>query len=313
MVSVQRIYSSNLGQFLQVNDIEASYNKNYDYRDMRRVATEVFSKNLKANSDYDVWERRELAFEGLFEKERKSAFVVRLQGRNQHGYPINSYKLLISTDMGLTAKWSDNKLYVFVSSIRNSGPVAGARVALYSHQLQEMASSVSDSDGRVVFDNGDDKALFIAAEKGEDRSYLKAFRDSWRTGTFETGGVRINSTGIKAYIYTERGVYRPGDTVNVSCIARNRDGDFPDGHPVTLKLYDPRGQLRETQVSNKNYNGLYCFTLAGNSSDMTGSWQAELLVGDCSFRKEIKIETVIPNRLKVEQSFPDTVGMEKSR
>ena len=216
-------------------------------------------------------------------------------------------KLLISTDLGITAKWSKNKLYVFAGSISSGGPVSGARVVLYSKQLQVLDEGVCDSDGKVEFKNEDNDALYIAVEKGRDRSYLHTFRDSWKISGFETGGVETDPEGINAFIYTDRGVYRPGDTVHLSCVARNRERTFPAGHPVTFRLFNPRGQLIDTRVSTDGHNGMYRFDIPGNSSDMTGSWQAELLVGDRSFRHDIKIETVIPNRLKVELSLPDTV------
>ncbi len=306
--SIQQVYASNLGQFLQANELVAPASQEYGYSSMRRVATEVHHQVLKPGGQSDTWERTELELGDLLEKERRAAFVVRLRGWDGRGRQYIRHKLLISTDLGITTKWSGEKLHVYVSSIRGSGPVSGARVALYSQQLQELDSGWTDSDGQVVFDNDEDAALYVAVEDGQDRSYLRTFRDSWKTSSFETGGVDVHSDGVNAFIYTDRGVYRPEDTVHISCIARNRQGTFPEAHPVKLKLYNPRGQLTETLISSEGRNGLYYFSIPGNSSDMTGSWQAELLVGDRTFRKEIKRETVIPNRLKVELAFSDTVS-----
>jgi len=314
VLDVQQVFASNLGQFLQVNHLDDSDPERWYFGDLQRVAKSVHTQVIRPGNRRDSWERFELDLGKLLDSHRKAAFVVQVRGwAPTRDWPYNCSKLLISTDLGLTAKWSEKKLYVFVSSISNGGPVGGARVELYSNQLQVLGSATTDSDGKVAFDLEDHDALYVAAEKGEDRSCLKTFQDSWRISGFETGGVQADPAGVNAFIYTDRGVYRPGDTVHLGCVARNRDKAFPAGHPVTLKLYNPRGQLIDTRVNSQGHNGLYCFDLAGNSGDMTGAWQAELLVGDRSFRHEIKVETVIPNRLKVELSLPDTVENKEFR
>lgn len=308
VLDVQQVFASNLGQFLQVNQLDDSNPDRWYFGDLQRVAKSVHTQVIRPGNRRDNWERFELDLGKLLDNHRKAAFVVQVRGwAPTREWPYNCSKLLISTDLGLTAKWSEKKLYVFVSSISGGVPVGGARVQLYSKQLQVLSSATTDNDGKVEFDLEDHDALYVAAEKGEDRSCLKTFQDSWRISGFETGGIQADPEGVNAFIYTDRGVYRPGDTVHLSCVARNRDKAFPAGHPVTLKLFNPRGQLIETRINSEGRNGLYCFDLAGNSSDMTGAWQAELLVGDRSFRHEIKVETVIPNRLKVELSLPDTV------
>ncbi|MCE5271727.1 hypothetical protein LLH00_10640 [bacterium] len=312
VLDVQQVFASNLGQFLQVNQLDDSDPDRWYYGDLQRVAKSVHTQVIRPGTKRDIWERFELDLGQLLDSRRKAAFVVQVRGWSpSREWPYNSSKLLISTDLGLTAKWSEKKLYVFVSSISGGGPVSGARVQLFSKQLQVLAGATTDSDGKVEFDLEDHDALYVAAEKGEDRSCLKTFQDSWRISGFETGGVEVDPAGVNAFIYTDRGVYRPGDTVHLSCVARNRDKPFPADHPVTLKLFNPRGQLIDTRVNSQGHNGLYCFDLAGNSTDMTGAWMAELLVGDRSFSHEIKVETVIPNRLKVELSLPDTVELKE--
>ncbi|MCK5222775.1 MAG: hypothetical protein KAR14_14405, partial [Candidatus Aminicenantes bacterium] len=117
--------------------------------------------------------------------------------------------------------------------------------------------------------------------------------------SFDTGGVISRTDGTRAFIYTERGVYRPGDPVNLSVIARNNDGSFPENHPATLELFNPRNQLVRKIVRKNSTDGFYNFRITTSENDLTGNWRGKLTLGSTHFFHTLKIETVVPFRLKV--------------
>ena len=120
----------------------------------------------------------------------------------------------------------------------------------------------------------------------------------WNLSNFDIGGVKARPGGTRAFIYTERGVYRPGDEINVSVIARHQDYTFPEDHPATCKIFNPRNQRVFEHVQRQNAKGMYSFAFATRPEDPTGNWRAQIQIGDSTFDHVLKIETVVPYRLK---------------
>ncbi|HQU74353.1 MAG TPA: MG2 domain-containing protein, partial [Calditrichia bacterium] len=108
--------------------------------------------------------------------------------------------------------------------------------------------------------------------------------------------------GINAFIYTDRGVYRPGDMVHLSVVARNDAHTFPDNHPVSVRIYNPRNQKRYEETHNDGKDGFYAFSFDSKPDDLTGTWRVEVVAGSKTFHHDLKIETVVPFRLKVNLS-----------
>ncbi len=109
--------------------------------------------------------------------------------------------------------------------------------------------------------------------------------------------------GIKGFIYGERGVWRPGDTLFLSFILEDAERTLPSNHPVTFELTDPNGQTVRKLVKTTSLNGFYDFTVTTNADAPTGNYQAKVKVGGASFSKTIKVETIMPNRLKLKLDF----------
>ena len=84
----------------------------------------------------------------------------------------------------------------------------------------------------------------------------------------------------------------------------DREKRIPVNHPVSIEVYNPRGQFYQKQVSSKGLNGLYTFTVPTKADDPTGLWNAYVKVGGTSFHKSLRIETVKPNRLKINLTIP---------
>ncbi|RZJ62374.1 MAG: hypothetical protein EOO45_22555, partial [Flavobacterium sp.] len=109
--------------------------------------------------------------------------------------------------------------------------------------------------------------------------------------------------GLKGYIYGERGVWRPGDTLFIGFILNDKEAKLPTSHPITLKLSDPNGKAVYKAVQTYAKRNHYKFVVPTNPSAPTGNWEAVVSVGGAKFYKSIKIETIKPNRLKIKNSF----------
>jgi hypothetical protein len=78
------------------------------------------------------------------------------------------------------------------------------------------------------------------------------------------------------------------------------EGRLPPDHPVIFELRGPQGKLADKIVAKRSVNGFYAFKTKTESDAPTGNWMAAVKVGGAVFEKKIKVETVVPNRLKIQ-------------
>ncbi|MDR1336060.1 MAG: alpha-2-macroglobulin [Tannerella sp.] len=206
---------------------------------------------------------------------------------------------VLSSDLGMIVKSnSNNQLWVAVSNLLDTRPVANAEVTAYNFQLQPVGSARTDENGFAAF-TAKNKPFVVVASSRRQKAYLRMTDGEENLlSRFDVGGKDIQK-GLKGYIYGERGVWRPGDTLHLSFMLEDRERRIPDSHPVSIEVYNPRGQFHTKQVSTGGLNGLYTFALPTRADDPTGLWNAHVKVGGTSFHKALRIETVKPNRLKV--------------
>jgi uncharacterized protein YfaS (alpha-2-macroglobulin family) len=137
------------------------------------------------------------------------------------------------------------------------------------------------------------------ASKGHQRGYLKLDDGtSLSLSEYDVQGEAVDR-GLKGFLYGERGVWRPGDSLYLSFILQDLKRTLPKDHPVVLELSDPQGRLDQKHMRNTSVNGTYAFRCATSTDAPTGVWSARVRVGGTTFYKPIRIETVKPNRLKI--------------
>lgn len=208
--------------------------------------------------------------------------------------------MVMTSNVGIIAKAANNnKMTVAVTDMLTTNPILGAKVTVYNYQMQPMGSAKTDGSGFAEIDYKKGRPFVVKASDGKDIGYLEVKDEaSLSLSNFDVGGKEIQK-GLKGYVYTERGVWRPGDTLFVSFILEDKEQKLPKGHPVTLEVYTPKRQFYQRQVKIDGVNGFYTFSVATHPSAETGVWQALVKVGGTSFYKPLRIEAIKPNRLKV--------------
>ncbi len=210
---------------------------------------------------------------------------------------------VLASDLGLIAKrGTDGSMNFIVTNLITTKPVSGATIELLDYQLQVMKSLKTNGDGMcdAVFKK---KPFLMVAKAGEQRGYLKLDDGSALSlSAFDISGEQIQK-GIKGFIYGERGVWRPGDTLFLSFILEDKLKTLPKNHPVQFELLNPQGQVFRKLMKTVGLNGFYNFTTTTEKSSPTGNWTARVKVGGVWFTKNIKIETIMPNRLKIKLDF----------
>ncbi|MDQ6889746.1 MAG: MG2 domain-containing protein, partial [Bacteroidota bacterium] len=169
----------------------------------------------------------------------------------------------------------------------------------------------SDNDGFANF-NLKSKPCLVIARRENEKAYLKLDDgSSLPLSRFDISGEEVKN-GIKGFIFGERGVWRPGDSLFINCIIEDKESKLPEGHPVELELFNPQGQLYKRIVQANANEGFNVFKTKTGQNAVTGNWLARVKVGGATFEKRIKIETVMPNRLKVDLDFGTDAMLGKS-
>jgi alpha-2-macroglobulin len=214
---------------------------------------------------------------------------------------------LIGSNLGVIAKQGNDNTYFFaVTDILTTNPEGNAEVTLFNYQQQELASGKTNSDGIIELD-AKKRAAFAIVAKGKNVSYVKLFDgNSLSLSKFDVSGNRLQR-GLKGYIYGERGVWRPGDSLFLTFVLNDKANKLPKRHPVKLEITDPVGKLVYRKVSVDNINNFFDFKVPTSPDYKTGNYNAKVSVGGASFTKNLKIETVKPNRLKIKIDFKDKV------
>lgn len=209
-----------------------------------------------------------------------------------------SRNLLVS-NIGLVAKrGDDNSMLIVATDLLTTKGLSGTTLELLDYQRQVIFTTKTDADGMATFDLKR-KPFLLIAKNGEERGYLKLDDgNSLPLSRFDVGGDAVQN-GLKGLIYGERGVWRPGDSLYLSFILEDKLKKLPPSYPVTFELYNPQGQLVKKSISATSLNGFYSFRTNTESTAPTGNWLAKVKAGGATFQKSIKIETVMPNRLKI--------------
>ena len=210
---------------------------------------------------------------------------------------------ILASDLGIIAKSGhSNIMTVAITDLKTTEPISGVSVEMYNFQHQLIGTQETDADGFVQIDLKK-KPFLLIAKKDKQRGYLRLDDGTALSlSMFDIGGQQVKK-GIKGYIYGERGVWRPGDSLFISFILEDKNKVLPENHPVVLELYTPENQLYERKVSTKSVNNFYDFRTATKADAPTGNWLAKVKIGGSAFTKTIKIETIKPNRLKINLDF----------
>lgn len=224
-----------------------------------------------------------------------------------HGSKVKVARNVLASNIGIIAKGAaDNTLTIAVSDLVTTRPKGGVEIEVYNYQRRKMMSGKSDADGMCTLAL-DGRPFLVIAKDGSQRGYLRVDDGSALSlSSFDVSGVTVQK-GLKGFLYGERGVWRPGDTVYLTFVLEDKLKKLPVDHPVILEILNPQRKMVKRMVKTSGINGFYQFTFNTNADDPTGNYEANVKIGSTSFSKILKIETVKPNRLKINFDFPKDI------
>jgi len=211
------------------------------------------------------------------------------------------------TDLAITVKSEADGCLVWVTSLRQGTPVEGVEVKAVSFNNQVLTKAVTDSSGIAHLtypDSRPDGSMWaITAKKGEDIGYVRPGDNQWMIDNVDFAG-RTYPQDLEVMLYAERGAYRPGDTVHLTGIVRQRDGGIPPAFPFAIKVIRPDGRTFADVLAGprEGSQGVFHTDVQTRQDGQTGMyWIQAMLPGDHQVlgSTQVFVEAFLPQRVKV--------------
>lgn len=348
-----KAYAINLSELFKADPgamyrVEISYKKSYSSYDCAAASAtqtnmddeyeeeyyeeEYYGNDISELSEAEENEREEQYWDGEIYSWRQNVYNWREENNPCHIAYYNQDKIIatniLGSDIGLIVKKGNNKTYQFaVNNILTTKPEGGVKIKLYNYQQRLIHTITTESDGMGLYDSKKTIA-FAVAQKGDNYAYARLLDgNSLSMSKFDISGRQLKK-GLKGFIYTERGVHRPGDSIHLTFVLNDKANPLPKNHPITLDVTDARGKLVQHSVLNGTNNtfypslggnnqstelvggvknNFYYFPITTDAAAPTGNWNATINVGGVQFTKTLKVATVKPNRLKIKLDFKDEI------
>jgi len=232
--------------------------------------------------------------------------IYHVMVRSAENYWVRDSRFISFSDIGLIAKQGHDKLWVFANSLKTANPVEGVTITVYGSNNQLVGTGATNAEGVAEVAVAAKsykgfKPAMIIAKRADDFTYLPFGRTRVNTSRFDVGGKRNNATGLDAFIYAERDIYRPGERINYSLLLRDRKWKSPGQIPVKEKFLLPNGKELKSFRKSLNEQGATDGSMDVSTSAITGSYSLELYSSNDVLlgTKNFQVEEFVPDRIKV--------------
>ncbi len=254
-------------------------------------------------------------------------------GSSSTSYPIGDRpadrRFILVTDLGLIMKEAgDGSRMVYVQSFAGRGPVEGVEITVLSRNGSVLKNAATDGMGRAGLSSlrglqREKAPVALVARKGDDLTFIPWARSERHldTSRFDVGGVQYSErSALQAALFTERGIYRPGEPIHVGGIVRQRDwsGDLT-GLPLELVVVNAKEDVAGRYPLKLDAGGVFSQTIPTAETAPTGPWRVNLeRPGPAEERSQqgpaylggtiVRVEEFQPDRLKIKAKFEPAAG-----
>ena len=294
-VELQRLYANNVVAFLR---------EGADWYGARSTSTALPERKIAVKARWNEWVETAVDLPSVLGAPPRGTYCIRASIKERRYSTVHA--VLQATDLGITVKEAQAGFLVWVTSLATAAPVAGAKVTVLSSTNQAVFQGVTDARGLAAFEGeppnaGDEPAFVVTAEHGDDLAFLDLTRTSVE-GTEELpAGAPYLDKGYEAFVWTERGVYRPEEEVNAYAIVRDGQMRAPAAFPVRFRIIRPDGRAWQTLkgMLSEAATAHTAFTVPGYMP--LGSYRIEVLgaADDVLGLHTLLLEEVRPDRIRV--------------
>ena len=269
-VRITKIYENNILKYLQ-NYKFRSYDNDYYYdyydyyyhdrTDASQFGDIVYEKEIEANELQRYGNSRLLTLD--FE-DKLSEFkgIYSIEVRSTNDYWLKDQKLVSISDIGLIVKEGKNSITVFANSLLTAQPLSDAGITFIGSNNQVTYTTKTNANGIATYEFSElaapgFKPYLVTASYQSDYNFVSFKNTRVSTSRFEVGGNRENPAGLETFIYGDRNLYRPGETINISAIVRDYNWNTPDQIPVIMKVTTPEGKTLKKIKKILNNHGSF--------------------------------------------------------
>lgn len=246
---------------------------------------------------------------------RHGLFVFTVQDRDRNANPDK--RLIMVTDLGFLVKTNtDGTRAIFVQSLATGDPVSGATVSVIGLNGNVLVQAETGQDGMVTLPSlssyqRERAPTAFVVRRGEDLSFMP-FTATGRQldwSAFDTGGVygATDPNKVNAFIFSDRGLYRPGDEVRMAMIVKAGDWNISLARtPLECRVIDPRGNEifnRRFPLTAEGFNEVR-FSTHDWSPTGTYTFHLYLIREENGSERRIQLGS---QTVKVEEFLPDTL------
>lgn len=317
-VSISKVFPNNLAR-LAAWDVRPWYRK--DWQDLEDLLDKTIEKKgCPVQLDEDgVTGHGEISLREITgEEEPRGAYWMKLTRDS-----CDISQLVVVTDLGLSVRMRESEALVWVNSLKSAGAVEGAKVSLRSVRGQLVAEGVTDADGlaRLSWNEEDvvGEPVVVLAIKDDDVSYLALPEHEVPVHGDASNGSSWRTPGkLEASVFTERGVYRPGETVKVQALVRNDALLAPEPFPALWFVRRPDWKVEMTIPAEVDALGSAVAEVPMSDTLPAGCYYFELVMPGTGYgmgSTAISLEEFVPPQIRVavqgpEKRIPASEGMD---
>lgn len=321
-VKVMKVYENNILSYLRNNryedyfyDGENSTPNGFTYNDDEQgfYSDVLLDRTIETGNLPKIHGTSVLNMPLPEQNKLRGVYLVNLNSNDE--YYFNASKLVSVSDIGIIAKKSDdgNEVMVFVNSIIDAQAIGNVEVNLISSNNQIIETLKTDTKGVVIFEKllektPNFKVAMITVRTDDDFNYMLLEDTQVETSRFEVDGKRGNASGYDAFVYGDRDIYRPGETIHFNTVVRDSKWASADEVPLKIKLLLPNGREFKSFLKNTNAQGAVDTSVPLDRAAVTGNYTIEVYNGNDILltSKSISVEEFMPDRIKVDLSAKDT-------
>lgn len=221
-------------------------------------------------------------------------------------YNRSTSKNILCTNVFPIIKKTGQGLTVAVKELLTSSLAVGAEIQLLSLQGKTIATQTLGTTGVATFGQLKREVAALRVRYNSNASFFNITNDPENSITEFDVSSGVQDAENRIYVYGERDVWRPSDTVYINVMLNRPDFEYPEGAPVVVDIYNPKNVHITRMTDNiRSDKALYSFSLPTSLDDLTGTWQAKVRVGPHTKNHNLRIETIRPNVVDLVYSFGD--------
>lgn len=308
-VSASRVHRNNLVAHLQGESA---------YRTARSLGDHSMSVPVDRNRTQTHVLRLRDVLGHLDEKSTTGVFQLTADATDQAW--TRDWAVVSVSDLGLTLRQSPREIFAWVTSLSTGEPVAGARVESVSYTNQTLSTATTDESGRATLpldpDHPDGRPWVIIAEQGEQLVWIECDEGHVTFDNVDASG-RPTPHGLDVLLYTDRGAYRPGETIRLAGLLRDDAGNLPPRFPIQLHVIRPDGREAGTEMIHPGGDregelpgGTFHHDFTPEAVASTGPWQFRITLPESDevlAEKYVFVEEFVPVRLEVKADPSDSL------